>query len=326
MAFDVVIVGGGMSGIMAARTLKEQGIHSVVIVEKSRSVGGRMATRRVGEGRADHGAQFFTVRSEWFQQHVQKWIENNWVERWFGDPYPRYKGIGGMNALAKQLGEGLDVMLQTKIKKIEETEKGIMLTSEEGKDIYAKAVIVTAPVPQTMELLKQSRLMYDEDVLQSLTSIHFNPCFVGLITMKSESTLPKSGHLDQSLPIEVERIVNHMKKGISQIPVISIYMTGQWSRMHFHESDEVILEKIKKVVSPYLSVNDMVATQLKRWRFAEATSVLPFPFLQVTHHRAVYIAGDACLHKNDQAGRTRLESAFLSGVAVGNELAQKLRR
>ena len=86
---EVIIIGGGLSGIMAARTLLNKGIKDILIVEKSRSVGGRLATRRIDKGKADHGAQFFTVRSSELQKDVERWLEAGWVKRWFGTPYPR---------------------------------------------------------------------------------------------------------------------------------------------------------------------------------------------------------------------------------------------
>ncbi|MBE0566903.1 MAG: NAD(P)-binding protein [Krumholzibacteria bacterium] len=60
-AADVLVVGAGMSGLMAAQTLTDQGVR-VLVLEKDSSVGGRLATRRIGGGRADQGAQFFTAR------------------------------------------------------------------------------------------------------------------------------------------------------------------------------------------------------------------------------------------------------------------------
>ena len=56
-----------MAGVVAARELTRNG-DDVVVMDKGRSPGGRMATRRDGDARFDHGAQFFTVRDELFQQ------------------------------------------------------------------------------------------------------------------------------------------------------------------------------------------------------------------------------------------------------------------
>ena len=68
----VAIVGAGLAGLMAGRTLAEAG-HEVVLLDKGRSPGGRLATRRIGAATLDHGAQFFTVRSEAFAARVDRW-------------------------------------------------------------------------------------------------------------------------------------------------------------------------------------------------------------------------------------------------------------
>ena len=58
----VAIVAAGMSGLACARTLTDQG-YAVTVFEKSRGVGGRMATRRTQHDITfDHGAQYFTTR------------------------------------------------------------------------------------------------------------------------------------------------------------------------------------------------------------------------------------------------------------------------
>ena len=73
-AMRVVIVGAGMSGLVAAQELVAAGVE-VAVVDKGRSVGGRLATRRIGDARLDHGAQFFTVRTPAFQRRVDQWLD-----------------------------------------------------------------------------------------------------------------------------------------------------------------------------------------------------------------------------------------------------------
>jgi len=55
----IAVVGAGMAGITCARTLQQAG-HQVTVFEKSRGLGGRMATRDSAFGSFDHGAQYFT--------------------------------------------------------------------------------------------------------------------------------------------------------------------------------------------------------------------------------------------------------------------------
>ncbi len=66
----IAIIGAGMAGITAARTLVQAG-HRVTVFEKSRSVSGRLSTRRSEFGSFDHGAQYFTVRDARFRQMMQ---------------------------------------------------------------------------------------------------------------------------------------------------------------------------------------------------------------------------------------------------------------
>ena len=56
---ETLIIGAGLSGLSAAQTLVRSG-RSVLVVDKGRGVGGRLATRRIGDATLDHGAQFFT--------------------------------------------------------------------------------------------------------------------------------------------------------------------------------------------------------------------------------------------------------------------------
>ena len=79
-----------------------------------------MATRRVGGGAFDEGAQFFTVRSERFERLVEEWLEAGIVQEWtrgFADAegthnedgHPRYRGSEGMSSIPEHFARGLDV-------------------------------------------------------------------------------------------------------------------------------------------------------------------------------------------------------------------------
>jgi renalase len=71
----IAIIGAGMAGITAARTLVQAG-HKVTVFEKSKGVGGRMSTRRTEFGSFDHGAQYFTVRDARFRTMMQWALAN----------------------------------------------------------------------------------------------------------------------------------------------------------------------------------------------------------------------------------------------------------
>ncbi|MBM7662908.1 putative NAD/FAD-dependent oxidoreductase [Bacillus mesophilus] len=322
----IVIIGGGLSAIMAALTLKEHGYKDILMVEKSRSVGGRMATRRIETGKVDHGAQFFTVRTDRFQAFVDDWLKRDLVKVWFGDQYPRYCSVDGMNPFAKKLAEDIPVRLQTRIIEMKKDSNGYILLTDQGESINARAVIVTAPAPQAKALLESDELQVNAEVLEKLDEIVFNPCLVGLFHFHQSTNLPQNGHLDTDLPGGVMRLVDHDKKGMSPLTTVSVYMTGEWSNAHYDLEDEEVLVKMKQITSQYFDSDSIISSQLKKWRYAEAVQFLRQPFLNSNLEYPVLVAGDAFLHSEDTAGRTRLESAFLSGIAVGEELVGLLNK
>ncbi|KGP71205.1 NAD(P)/FAD-dependent oxidoreductase [Pontibacillus yanchengensis] len=317
----VTIIGAGIAGIMAARTLLNNGIKDIKIVDKSKSVGGRLATRRLEEGIVDHGAQFFTVRSEQLEKDVEDWLQRGWITHWFGDPYPRYTSVNGMNTLMKQLAEDLPVSLYAKVESIEETTGGFQLETEDGQSWKTGAVLVTAPVPQTRKLLSSKNVSLQEKEVSKLDSISYNAAIVGLYQFNTQTTLPSEGIMDESLPLHVEKIVDHQKKGVSSNPTVSVYMDGEWSNDHFSHTDEHVLSRIEQITERHLPWNKLESSQLKRWRYAEAENVVYEPYLNVHEALPLYVAGEAFLEKNDKSGRTRFESAYLSGIAAGNKIA-----
>ncbi|WP_345241719.1 NAD(P)/FAD-dependent oxidoreductase [Pontibacillus salipaludis] len=323
---QVTIIGAGLSGIMAARTLVERGVEDVQLIDKGRSVGGRLATRRIEGGKADHGAQFFTVRSSELQTSVDDWLEKGWIKHWFGDPYPRYTSIDGMNALAKRLAEGLDRVLETRITTIKESIGGFQLTSESGETCTTGALIITSPLPQTIALLEESTVTLDSDVLDQVKQINVDPAFVGLFEVTSNTSLPPSGHKDENLPTGVERIVDHYKKGISDIRIISMYMDGEWSKEYLEEEESEIIHQMKEKIKDYVSINSIRSVQVKRWRYAQSTNIIHQPFLNLHEALPLYIAGDTFLHEEDEASRTRFESAYRSGIAAGRHVSSLVRQ
>ncbi|MEY4932043.1 MAG: hypothetical protein RLZZ403_363, partial [Pseudomonadota bacterium] len=65
----VAIVGAGLAGLACARVLFGAQ-YSVTVLEKSRGLGGRIATRRVGRLAFDHGAQYLVVRDAGFRDYM----------------------------------------------------------------------------------------------------------------------------------------------------------------------------------------------------------------------------------------------------------------
>ncbi|TFE02289.1 NAD(P)/FAD-dependent oxidoreductase [Jeotgalibacillus salarius] len=311
------VIGAGMSGLMAARTLQAAG-HDVEVIEKGKSVGGRLATRRINDGQADHGAVYFTVRSDHFKHEVKEWESAGLVNEWFADPYPRYAGTNGMNKIAKYLARDLNVRLNEKVVSLS-PEDGVTLSASD--QLNYDAVILTAPLPQAADLLESSTLSLTA-ADKKLREHIFEPAFVGLIELEKNIQVGEYGLLDEELPEGVLKIVNNADKGMSESSILSVYMTGDWSEAWFDREEEALSE-ILRLTNQQLEGLEVTSKQLKRWRYAQAKQVFNAPFYKLENH-PVWLCGDTFLEPDDPSGRTRVESAYISGISVANQIAKSI--
>ncbi|MCY4021175.1 MAG: FAD-dependent oxidoreductase [Chloroflexi bacterium] len=330
MAVDVLIVGAGLSGLMAAQSLSERG-YSVQLVERGRSVGGRLATRRVGQdGAADHGAQFFTVRSETFQGFVDQWLQQDLVYVWgtgwsdgsvkrtFGDGHPRYVVRGGMNRLAKYLAHDHDIALNRMVTKIQLQENSWSLVDSDGERYSGRSLLLTPPMPETLELLSSSEVPLGAGDYNELQRIRFGPCLCGIHEIAGEMALPAPGAL-QNFQSEIYWVADNHAKGISDRTVVTSHANAKFSRQNWDASEADIVRELEAAVLPYLKGGARIAsTQLKKWRYSVPLTTYPEEFLMARGLPRLAFAGDAF------GGRGRVEGAFLSGIAAGNALSDAL--
>ena len=136
MTLETLVVGAGIAGLRAARTLADAGTR-VLVLEKSRGFGGRAATKRLYGLRVDSGAQYFTARDPRFQKQVDRW-QGSGLEVWTKgfhtltpkglqapeEGHPRYAFADGMNTIGKLLAEGLDVQRSATVTELLRTASG----------------------------------------------------------------------------------------------------------------------------------------------------------------------------------------------------------
>ncbi|WP_158674445.1 NAD(P)/FAD-dependent oxidoreductase [Lysinibacillus antri] len=326
---DILIVGAGISGLMAAEKLKENSDKTVLLIDKSRSPGGRLATRRIEQGKFDHGAQFFTVRSNIFKEKVQKWVEQGWVFPWFSKEHPRYASVNGMNQLAKHLAHSHKVEYNLLAETVAVQENGDYvvtmrdLMNNTSRSIRAKSIIMTCPTPQVLQILQRSQYEIDQEDFQQLADVSYTNCLTLLLSMKDDFAL-QNEYLYEPVPGVIAWIADNRQKGISQESSVTVHLDPQWSITHFEKSDTEILKEIM----PHLQVVFADRTewdipyQVKRWRYAQAYNLIKAPYLDVNPHHPFVICGDAFSSiKGDVA--SKIENAALSGIYTADYLSKE---
>ena len=105
-----------MAGLSAARILTQKG-HEVTVLDKGRGVGGRMATRTIENAKADHGAQYFSVKTTEFQSLISELQSDNITAEWHiaQRENVRYIGAKGMNTIPKKMASLLSVFAENNL-------------------------------------------------------------------------------------------------------------------------------------------------------------------------------------------------------------------
>lgn len=324
---EILIVGAGLAGLMAAKVLTQNGL-TPLLVDKGRSVGGRLATRRIGPGLADHGAQFFTVRSPEFRAYVEQWQAADLVYPWStgwsngsldtapSDGHPRYATRDGMNALAKHLAQGLDIHVDIRLVSISPTTTGWQAHAEDGQIYTSRALLLTPPVPQSLALLAAGNTQLINEDKTALEQIAYAPCIAGLFWVDGLVNLPEPGAL-QRPDSPISWIADNQRKGISpEARLITVHAGPEYSQELWDKPEAEALTAVKDGLQSFLDPNTkIIKSQLKRWRYALPTHLHPERYILAANLPPLIFAGDAF-------GGPRVEGAALSGLVAGQILSE----
>ena len=335
---SVAVIGAGMSGLFAARTLQDHGL-AVTVFEKSRGVGGRMSTRRIEGGTTfDHGAQYFTARDPRFISNVDSWIEQGIVGQWpdpkmgndqkivvlekgtiksESDSDQRYVAVPRMNSICKHLAHGLNIQTQTRITKVlaSADEVGGVELFDEAENSLGQfdRLIISAPTSQTAELLTNFPAL-----AKPIAKIEMNPCWATMVAFEKPITDQWVGaFLHDSILSWAAR--NSTKPGRNHdVEHLVIHAIPEWTDQHWeHEPTEVakmMLAEFWKVAG--IEPASPVHLQSHRWKYAIA--------VEPSHDRCFADKASVVVACGDWASGSRVEGAFLSGMAAAERILATL--
>lgn len=338
----VVIVGAGLAGLACARTLVDQGCW-VTLVDKGRRPGGRATSRHDGPDVFDHGAQFFTARSEWLRRHVTSWEADGIVARWMPrlvqtrgararKAEPWWVGTPSMGALAAHLARGLDLQQGTKVTSLARTEHGTWSIQATGPDgdavppLVADALVVTLPAAQSALLLGA----IDRESARVAASVKQTPCWAVMLTARFVGDLDGDVFEDGRGPIawaarEASKpgragAVQDGREPEGGEERWLLHASVAWSEAHLDAAPDAVARTLTEAfLSQHgaLARVEVVRVRAHLWRYAQGhLPEAPGTLFDASTRLAV------C---GDWVNGSRVEGALTSGVAAAGRLLAVVR-
>jgi predicted NAD/FAD-dependent oxidoreductase len=334
-----------MAGLGAARALTAAG-HQVVIYEKSQSIGGRMATRRIEGCIVDHGAQNLKPggseladvmlhqlpTEDLIRIEMPVCLYRNDGQILPSDPEreaePKFAYRNGLTTLPKLLAQQLPAERttfhhETRIYRLSETEDGVTLYDEHHTEVgRADAVIVTAPAPQAADLLDHSALYLRSsaealDRIRALRNVEYGACLSVLLGYSPPIPAPPAYALlaeDRANPLLW--LAFEQVKALERAPNGEAVLVAQlgpfFSRMCYLEEDPLVigraLNELKLLFG--MQYDQPTWAQVKRWKYSQPNGMVYFFEVNWPEmSSSVIISGDALRPENG-----RVHQAYASGL------------
>jgi predicted NAD/FAD-dependent oxidoreductase len=276
-----------------------------------------MATRREENAAWDHGAQYFTVREPAFAALVARASPAGevarWVPRWPGgeqESRELWVGTPGISALPRFLAQGLDVTQGTRIVSLARGGAGWILRDDRGADHPGfDFVVLAVPAPQAAALAAGH-----SGLAARAGTVGMAPCWAVMVAFERPLEAPVDAGWEDE-PVLPWFARNSSKPRRSGLDAWVLHAGAEWSRERIETPATVVqaslLERLAVKLGTALPPAASVAAH--RWRHARVEAPVGEAFL-LDRAAGLACCGDWCLD-------ARVEAAFMSGDALGGELA-----
>lgn len=322
MALDIAVIGAGVAGLTCAKQLQDRGF-DVVVLDKSRGLGGRVATRRLHNTRVDHGLPFWEIQGPFSSKLTQGLAAKKLLQPWGDRLYQmrddnslvrlpsaqRYITPDGINAIAKVLAARLKVQRQFRaIKLTVDPAAQIWHIDSENDSIQAQGVVLAIPAPQAIDLLTASAL----DILPKLHEVSFHPCIT--VMAGYDRNCPALGW--QALQLKGDRdlawiIRDSSKYHHSPQATFVFHSTPEFAQNYLDATNlkpaQTKLLHAAQPIQPEFASPQWIQTH--RWRYARTHQPLNQPYLLTQTPLPLICCGDWCLGDS-------VEAALQSGLTA----------
>jgi predicted NAD/FAD-dependent oxidoreductase len=283
---SVAVIGAGVAGAACAASLHRAGLQ-VTLFDKSRGVGGRMATRRAGwtdaKGHAgsaefDHGAQHFIARQPRFRAVMARAqaagcaaasrlrVHRAW-------PGPRevagFVAVPNMPALCQHLLAGVPLRLGQAVQRLQRSATGWQIVIADGDNAGPFDHVMLAMPPAQAALLLAG---HADAWADTLAAVPMTACWT-LMAVTDDVDWPWDAAVPGRGPLAwVAR--NDRKPGRERVPGGAVWVahaTPAWSAEHLEDDPESIAAALGAALAaqlPHAPAPGWLHRSVHRWRYA----------------------------------------------------------
>jgi photolyase PhrII len=280
----VLVVGAGLAGLTCARALVDAGV-PLQLLEKSAAPGGRLVHRLRDGLLIEDGAPFLHGSNRGFVRWM-KMLEDEGIVVPSSPPQPDACWFipRGVRSLTERLARGLPILSGVRVERLALEDDKVRLLTDRGQSFEASAVVLTAPVPQCMDLLSS---LPGDPAVDSLRSLRYERALVASFVLDAPATRDPAPGPGISLLVEEGR---KRRDGRA----FTIHASAEQAQRRAHESDEACSAWLREELRSALGVAPGATLPLlhfKRWRYARPVAPLGLGVLAL-YGGSVLLAGD----------------------------------
>ncbi len=312
-SFDVCVIGAGFAGLTLGAALEAEGA-DYLILDKGRSPGGRAATRRMDSARVDHGIPWLTRTGGESDLLIDSLRQAGLVERLFvgGSVGDAWVAPAGITSTSKHLAANLNVRYSHRVESVEAGDPNrLTVTDADGlsHELRAKHVVITAPVPQAIEMAPV--------IAEELDGIDpekvYEKAVLGLARLAHSGDVPDQA-LFENPASGIGSVIVESAKYPDRPPSVSIRCDPEASELLFDLADDEAWRWMARRLSDLAFLaGEPEERQIKRWRYSKPSEPVSAPFLAVeTPGGSICACGDGF----GSGSETGLEATLVSTRAL----------
>jgi predicted NAD/FAD-dependent oxidoreductase len=317
----IAIIGAGIAGLACGLALAEAG-RTVLLFDKGRRPGGRIATRRASGTSFDHGAQFATARgrglSGWMRDLAADGVAAPWPQAARGNDVA-WVGQPGMSAIPGAMAGRLEALggvihterhvaflHGTSLRHFPAGDVKPGFVADNGGDLTEAfdSVLLALPAPQAVPLLRAIH----HPLAHPADGCVIAPCWAVMLSFAEPVPAPDCLRPEDGALAWIAR--NSGRPGHDAMPdTWVLHATAAWSREHLEDPAETVMPALLEAFRHATGVAAPPASiAAHRWRYALVEQPVGYPCLWDADTR-IGACGDWCLGP-------RIEAAFDSGAAL----------